>query len=150
MRVSSAHRWLRNTASGQAPLGLDMAMIFHDVRGVCSIAGNTAGQPVPAGINGDPTVKIASRRVWSTCGHRSERPAVTPRVNPGYSLPPRVNPQVAKLVPRALVAQGIEQRFPKPPAFCAVQPADLRVRRSAIDVHLDPFIAVCSATMILA
>jgi hypothetical protein len=31
----------------------------------------------------------------------------------GHSLPPQVNPQVARLGPRALVAQGIEQRFPK-------------------------------------
>ena len=34
-------------------------------------------------------------------------------VNVGRSLPPRVNPQVARLGARALVAQGIEHRFPK-------------------------------------
>jgi hypothetical protein len=38
----------------------------------------------------------------------------TPRVNGGYSLPTRVDPQVARLGLRALVAQGMEQRFPKP------------------------------------
>lgn len=35
-------------------------------------------------------------------------------VNGGHSLPPQVNPQVARLCPRAPVAQGIEHRFPKP------------------------------------
>jgi hypothetical protein len=39
---------------------------------------------------------------------------MTRQVHPGHSLPPRVNLQVARLVLRALVAQGIEQRFPKP------------------------------------
>jgi hypothetical protein len=39
---------------------------------------------------------------------------MTPQGNPGHSLPLRVNPQVVRLGVRALVAQGIEQRFPKP------------------------------------
>jgi hypothetical protein len=58
-------------------------------------------------------------------------------------------PLAGSLAPVALVAQGIEQRFPKPPAFCAVRPADLQVLRLAIDSYIDRFIAVCSATMIL-
>ena len=39
---------------------------------------------------------------------------MTPQASAGHSLPPRVNPQVVRLCLRALVAQGIEQRFPKP------------------------------------
>jgi hypothetical protein len=86
-------------------------MIFHDVHAVCSTARNTAGQLVPAEANGDQPSKIVCWLVWSACGHRSERPAVTPQVNPYHSLPPRVDLQVVRLVLRALVAQGIEQRF---------------------------------------
>ena len=88
--------------------------IFDDVRGVRSIAGNTESQPVPVEINGGQHSRSCRGLVWSSCGHRSERPAVTPQVSPGHSLPPRVNPQVVRLGFRALVAQGIEQRFPKP------------------------------------
>jgi hypothetical protein len=50
---------------------------------------------------------------------------VTPQANPCHSLLPRVNPQVAKLVPRALVAQGIEQRFPNPLQASGPHAADL-------------------------
>jgi hypothetical protein len=50
---------------------------------------------------------------------------------------------------QALVAQGIEQRFPKPPAFLTVQPADLRIRHTDIDAGIDRFIIACSVTMIL-
>jgi hypothetical protein len=71
-------------------------------------------------------LKIIPGLVWSSCGHRSERPTVTPQANPGHSLPPRVNPQVVRLGLRALVAQGIEQRFPKPHTTPLPQAADLR------------------------
>ena len=50
-------------------------------------------------------------RVWSWAGRTGGR--VT-WVNVDHSLPPQVNAQVARLGARALVAQGIEHRFPKP------------------------------------
>jgi hypothetical protein len=71
--------------------------------------------------------KIVSGTVWSTCGHGSAPLPMTGRVNPGHSLRPRVNPQVAKLGPRALVAQGIEQRFPNPMRQGLAQGGDLRL-----------------------
>jgi hypothetical protein len=48
-------------------------------------------------------------------------------VNAGHYLPPQVNPRVARLGPRALVAQGIEHRFPNPMLRLSPQADDLRL-----------------------
>ncbi|MDG4803253.1 transposase [Micromonospora sp. WMMD980] len=48
--------------------------------------------------------------LWSWAGTTAVRGTW---VNAGHSLLPQANPQVARLGPRALVAQGIEHRFPK-------------------------------------
>ena len=88
-------------------------VIFDDVRVVCSPADANRGKPVPTWVTSadrrSPT-GVRVLRVWSWAGRTGVR--VT-WVNVGHSLPPQVNPRVARLGPRALVAQGIEHRFPK-------------------------------------
>jgi hypothetical protein len=94
--------------------GAGGTMILDDVRGVCSPADVNPGQPVPMRVtaaNRWSQTGVRVLRVWSWAGRTGVR--VT-WVNVGHSLPPQVNPKVARLGPRALVAQGIEHRFPKP------------------------------------
>ena len=91
---------------------------LDDVRGVCSPADANPGQPVPTRVTAADRRSQTGVRVlelWSWAGRTAVRGTW---VNVGHSLPPQVNPQVARLGPRALVAQGIEQRFPKTTLRC--------------------------------
>ncbi|XQV89172.1 transposase [Micromonospora sp. WMMD708] len=63
-------------------------------------------------------------RLWSWAGRTRVRVL---RVDVGHSLPPQVNPQVARLGARALVAQGIEHRFPKTGLRRCPQADDLQI-----------------------
>jgi hypothetical protein len=102
-------------------------LIFDDVRGVCSPADANRGEPVPTRVTAaDRRSQTGFRvlRVWSWAGRTGVR--VT-WVNVGHSLPPQVNPQVARLGARALVAQGIEHRFPNPTLRLCPQADDLRL-----------------------
>lgn len=106
--AGSLDAWRPRQAGGMEAGGLD------DVRGVCSPADANPGEPMPtraiaADRRSQPGVRVLGLCSWAaTTGGR-----VT-WVNVGHSLPPQVNPRVARLGARALVAQGIEQRFPKP------------------------------------
>ena len=118
-------------------------------------------QDPPANHRITPTSKITGRRYTARpqlCSqdrpesHGDSTCAPWSAVNrPGPARNPRTSPYplAGTLGSRALVAQGIEQRFPKPPALSTRQPADLHALRPAIDVYIDRFILVRSATMIL-
>jgi hypothetical protein len=69
----------------RAPGELDTTMISHDVRDVCSIAGNTTSQPVPAGVNGDQR----SRPSVAPCGRRV---VIGPSAQPGHRRLTRATP----------------------------------------------------------